>query len=69
MGGKERYKDYGVTSRTVSSRGHQELTVLEVFNPRFLQILNDLSSDKSNIVVIGIPLEMLRALEGKTKKK
>jgi regulator of protease activity HflC (stomatin/prohibitin superfamily) len=34
---------------------------------RTLQTLNDLSSDKSNTVVIGIPLEMLRAFE-KIKK-
>ncbi|MBW2995963.1 slipin family protein [Candidatus Woesearchaeota archaeon] len=34
---------------------------------RTLQTLNDLSSDKSNTVVIGIPLEILRAIEGKKK--
>jgi regulator of protease activity HflC (stomatin/prohibitin superfamily) len=34
---------------------------------RTLQTLNDLSSDKSNTVVLGIPLEILRALEGKKK--
>jgi len=31
---------------------------------RTLQTLNDLSSDKSNTVVIGLPLEILRAFEG-----
>jgi len=31
---------------------------------RTLQTLNDLSSDKSNTIVIGIPLEMLKAFEG-----
>ncbi|GAF91039.1 unnamed protein product, partial [marine sediment metagenome] len=31
---------------------------------RTLQTLNDLSSDQSNTVVIGVPLEMLRAFEG-----
>jgi regulator of protease activity HflC (stomatin/prohibitin superfamily) len=36
---------------------------------RTLQTLNDLSSDKSNTVVIGIPLEILRAFEGLKKKK
>ena len=37
---------------------------------RTLQTLNDLSSDQSNTVVIGVPLEMLRAFEGvKGKKK
>jgi len=36
---------------------------------RTLQTLNDLSSDKSNTVVIGVPLEILRALEGKNKRK
>jgi len=35
---------------------------------RTLQTLNDLSSDKSNTIVFGIPLEMLRAIEGKGKK-
>ncbi len=34
---------------------------------RTLQTLNDLSSDKSNTVVIGVPLEMLRAFEGGKK--
>jgi len=36
---------------------------------RTLQTLNDLSSDKSNTVVFGLPLEMLRAFEGMDKKK
>jgi len=36
---------------------------------RTLQTLNDLSSDKSNTVVIGIPLEMLRAFEKSNKSK
>jgi regulator of protease activity HflC (stomatin/prohibitin superfamily) len=36
---------------------------------RTLQSLNDLSSDQSNTVVLGIPLEILRAFEGKTSKK
>jgi|TARA_B100001971_G_C18235802_1_gene567103 regulator of protease activity HflC (stomatin/prohibitin superfamily) len=36
---------------------------------RTLQTLNDLSSDKSNTVVLGLPLEMLRAFEGDKKKK
>ena len=35
---------------------------------RTLQTLNDLSSDKSNTVVLGLPLELLRAFEGKDKK-
>ena len=35
---------------------------------RTLQTLNDLSSDKSNTVVLGVPLEILRAFEGKNKK-
>jgi len=30
---------------------------------RTLQTLNDLSSDKSNTIVLGIPLELLRAIE------
>jgi len=34
---------------------------------RTLQTLNDLSSDKSNTIVVGIPLEILRAYE-KSKK-
>ncbi len=34
---------------------------------RTLQTLNDLSSDKSNTVVIGIPLEILRAIEKPSK--
>jgi len=36
---------------------------------RTLQTLNDLSSDQSNTVVIGVPLEILRAFEGKTAIK
>jgi len=36
---------------------------------RTLQTLNDLSSDKSNTVVLGVPLEILRAIEGKAGKK
>jgi len=36
---------------------------------RTLQTLNDLSSDQSNTVVLGIPLEMLKAFEGVKKKK
>jgi regulator of protease activity HflC (stomatin/prohibitin superfamily) len=36
---------------------------------RTLQTLNDLSSDKSNTVVFAMPLEILRAFEGMTKKK
>ena len=36
---------------------------------RTLQSLNDLSSDQSNTVVIGIPLEILRAFEGTGKNK
>jgi len=36
---------------------------------RTLQTLNDLSSDKSNTVVIGVPLEFLRAMEGKSSSK
>ncbi|MBT4375965.1 slipin family protein [archaeon] len=36
---------------------------------RTLQTLNDLSSDKSNTIVMGVPLEILRAFEGKTDFK
>jgi len=36
---------------------------------RTLQTLNDLSSDQSNTVVIGVPLEILRAFEGDKKSK
>lgn len=36
---------------------------------RTLQTLNDLSSDQSNTIVFGIPLEILKAFEGKTSKK
>lgn len=35
---------------------------------RTLQSINDLSSDQSNTVVFAIPVEVLRALEGLTKK-
>ena len=35
---------------------------------RTLQSINDLSSDQSNTVVLAVPLEVLRALEGITKK-
>jgi regulator of protease activity HflC (stomatin/prohibitin superfamily) len=34
---------------------------------RTLQTLNDLSSDQSNTIVFGIPLEILKAFEGKKK--
>ena len=36
---------------------------------RTLQTLNDLSSDKSNTVVLGLPLEILRAYEKTVKSK
>ena len=36
---------------------------------RTLQTLNDLSSDQSNTVVLGVPLEILRAFEGVKGKK
>jgi len=36
---------------------------------RTLQSLNDLSSDQSNTVVFAIPLEILKAFEGYSKKK
>jgi len=36
---------------------------------RTLQTLNDLSSDQSNTVVLGIPLEILQAWEGRKKKR
>ena len=36
---------------------------------RTLQTLNDLSSDKSNTIVLGIPLEILKAFEGMKKKE
>ena len=36
---------------------------------RTLQTLNDLSSDKSNTVVLGLPLEILRAFEKSNKDK
>ncbi len=35
---------------------------------RTLQSINDLSSDQSNTVIFAIPLEVLRALEGLSKK-
>ncbi len=35
---------------------------------RTLQTLNDLSSDKSNTVVLGVPLEILRGYEKASKK-
>jgi len=35
---------------------------------RTLQSINDLSSDQSNTVIIGLPLEILRAFEGMAKK-
>jgi regulator of protease activity HflC (stomatin/prohibitin superfamily) len=36
---------------------------------RTLQSLNDLSSDQSNTVVLGLPLEILRSFENRDKKK
>ena len=36
---------------------------------RTLQTLNDLSSDQSNTIIFAIPLEILKAFEGMTKKK
>ncbi|NCU44296.1 slipin family protein [Candidatus Falkowbacteria bacterium] len=35
---------------------------------RTLQSINDISSDQSNTVIFAIPVEVLRALEGMTKK-
>lgn len=35
---------------------------------RTLHSINDLSSDQSNTVVLGIPMEILRAIEGVSKK-
>jgi regulator of protease activity HflC (stomatin/prohibitin superfamily) len=35
---------------------------------RTLQSINDLSSDQSNTVIFALPLEVLRALEGLSKK-
>ncbi len=35
---------------------------------RTLEVLNDLSSDKSNTVIFALPIEVLRAVEGMTKK-
>ena len=36
---------------------------------RTLQTLNDLSSDKSNTIVLAVPLEILRAFESLKKVK
>lgn len=36
---------------------------------RTLQTLNDLGSEKNNTIIMGIPLEILRAFEGMKKKK
>ncbi len=36
---------------------------------RYLQTLVDISSDRSSIVVLPLPLEFLKALEGKSQKK
>lgn len=36
---------------------------------RTLQSINDLSSDQSNTVIFALPLEILRAIEGLTKRK
>jgi regulator of protease activity HflC (stomatin/prohibitin superfamily) len=36
---------------------------------RTLQSINDISSDKSNTVIVALPLEILRAFEGFSKKK
>ena len=36
---------------------------------RTLQTVNDISSDKSNKIIIALPLEILKAFEGFTKKK
>jgi len=35
---------------------------------RTLQSINDISSDKSNTIVFAVPLEILRAFEGKVQK-
>jgi regulator of protease activity HflC (stomatin/prohibitin superfamily) len=35
---------------------------------RTLQTMNDISSDQSNTIVFGVPLEILRAFEGKNKQ-
>jgi hypothetical protein len=35
---------------------------------RTLQSMNDISSDQSNTVVFAVPIEILKAIEGFTKK-
>jgi len=35
---------------------------------RTLQSINDISSDQSNTIVFAVPLEVLRAFEGLSKK-
>ena len=36
---------------------------------RTLSTLNDISADKSNTIVVALPIEILEAIKGKTEKK
>jgi len=57
-----------IASENMSKAARTLATGPGALHLRTLQTLNDLSSDKSNTVVLGLPLEILRAFEGAVGK-
>jgi regulator of protease activity HflC (stomatin/prohibitin superfamily) len=57
-----------IASDNLSKAAKTLATAPGALHLRTLQTLNDLSSDKSNTVVLGLPLEILRAYEKLSKK-
>lgn len=56
-------------SQNMAKAAHMLSQVPGALHLRTLQSLNDLSSDQSNTVIFAVPLEILRAFEGFSKKK
>lgn len=57
-----------IASKNMAEAAQTLSTADGALHLRTLQTLNDLSSDQSNTVVFTVPLEILRSLEGLTKK-
>jgi len=58
-----------VAAENMSKAATKLATAPGALHLRTLQTLNDLSSDQSNTVVIGVPLEILRSFEGLASSK
>jgi regulator of protease activity HflC (stomatin/prohibitin superfamily) len=58
-----------IAAENMSKAATKLATAPGALHLRTLQTLNDLSSDQSNTVVLGVPLEILRAFEGKVPAK